>query len=98
MKVMTHIFSLIVFISLSFECLASSVSNETNGGRVLGIIVGIVVLGGLALSFISQVNHKGGGYASRQDYSNHQRTKSDGHVFLIFLVVGVIFLIAKACG
>jgi hypothetical protein len=98
MRVMTHIYSLIVFISLSFECLASSGSKEISGSRVLGIIVGLVVLVGIALSIISQVNQKGGGYASARDYSNQQQRRSDGHAFLILLVVGVIFLIAKACG
>ena len=98
MKFMKYIYSLIICISFSFECLASSGSKETNGSRVLGIIVGLVVLGGIALSIISQVNHKGGGYASRSDYADHQKRRSDNHAFLILLVIGVIFLIAKACG
>ncbi len=98
MRIIPHIFSLFVFVSLSFECFASSGSKETSGSRFLPIIIGLVVLGGFALSIISQVNHKGGGYASRQDYSNHQQRRSDSHAFLILLVVGVIFLIAKACG
>lgn len=97
MKNFTYIIPLIIFFSISFECFASSISNEKDSSNVLAIVVGIVVLGGIALSFISHVNHKGGGYASRRDYSEHQRKKSDNHMFLILLVVGFIFLISKSC-
>lgn len=98
MRVIPHIFSLIVCIFLSIECLAASGSKETNGSRILAIILGVVVLGGLAISFISQVNQKGGGYASGLDSYKHQQSRSDGHILLILFVVGIIFLIAKACG
>jgi hypothetical protein len=83
MRIKTQIFSLIVFISLRFEYLSFIVLNETNGSRVLALIVGFMVLGGIALSFISQVNHKGGRNASGRDYSNHQQIRSDSHAFLI---------------